>query len=156
MKACCITGPRAIPMEKIHYVRQALRREIEQAIADGFTGFLSDMDKGTNSEFTMLAAEKKQEIPGLFLEAVYPHAGRMKVKNKQVKHLMSQCNGFKLISQEYSRDCQFAANRYLLEFSERVIAVSDGNPKSNTAQMIRMATAKELDVRVIELAENTI
>ncbi|SHN73364.1 hypothetical protein [Desulfitobacterium chlororespirans] len=69
MKACCITGPRAIPMEKIQYVRQALRREIEQAIADGFTGFLSDMDKGTNSEFTMLAAEKKQEIPGLFLEA---------------------------------------------------------------------------------------
>jgi Uncharacterized protein conserved in bacteria len=153
MKSCCITGPREIPTEKVEYVRQALRKEIEQAIADGFTGFLSDMDKGTNLEFVMIVAEKKKEMPELFLEAVYPHAGRMKAKNKWMQELMSQCSGFKLISQEYSRDCQFAANRYLLEFAQRVIAVSDGNPKSSTAQILRMAAAKELEVHVISLSE---
>lgn len=153
MKFCCITGPREISTERIEDVRQALCQEIEQAIADGFTGFLSDMDKGINREFAMIVAEKKKEIPELFLEAVYPHAGRMKAKSKSVQELMSQCNGFKLIGQEYSHDCQFAANRYLLEFAERVIAVSDENPKSNTAQMLRMAAAKELEVRVILLSE---
>ncbi|KPU45058.1 MAG: SLOG family protein [Bacillota bacterium] len=153
MKSCCITGPREIPTEKIEYVRQALHREIEQAVADGFTVFLSDMDKGTNLEFAMIVAEKKKEIPELFLEAVYPHAGRMKAKNKQVRELMSQCSGFKLISQDYNRDCQFAANRYLLESAQRVIAFSDENIKSNTAQILRMAAAKELEVHMISLSE---
>lgn len=151
MKSCCVTGPREIPMEKIEYVRQALRLEIEQAIADGFTGFLSDMDEGTNLEFAMIVAEKKKEIPELFLEAVYPHAGRMKAKNKQVRELMSQCSSFKLISQDYNRDCQFAANRYLLESAQRVIAVSDGNLKGSTAQILRMAAPKELEIRVLPL-----
>lgn len=153
MKFCCITGPHDIPTEKIEYVRQALQREIEQAIADGFTGFLSDMDKGTNQEFAIIVAEKKKEIPGLFLEAVYPHPGRMKAKSKRIQELISQCNGSKLISQEYSRDCQFATNRYLLESAQRVIAVSDENTKSNTAQILRMAAAKELEVHVISLSE---
>jgi|LSQX01.3.fsa_nt_gb uncharacterized phage-like protein YoqJ len=153
MKFCCVTGPREIPMEKTKYIRQALRREIEQAIADGFTGFLSDMDKGANLEFALIVADKKKEIPELFLEAVYPHAGRMKAKNKRIQGLMSQSSGLKLISQEYNRDCQFAANRYLLESAQRVIAVSDGNPKGNTAQILRMAAAKELEIYVISLSE---
>lgn len=153
MKFCCITGPREIPTEKIEYIHQMLHQEIEQAIEDGFTGFISDMEQGTNLEFMMIVAEKKQEIPELFLEAVYPYAGRMKAKSKSVQELMSQCSGFKLIGQKYNRDCQFAANRYLLEFAERVIAVSDENPKSNTAQMLRMAAAKRLEVHIISLSE---
>lgn len=153
MKCCCITGPREIPTEKSEYIRQMLHQEIEQAIEDGFTGFLSGMDQGTDQEFAKIVAEKKKEIPELFLEAVYPYAGRMKAKNKNVRELMSQCSGFKLIGQKYNRDCQFAANRYLLEFAERVIAVSDGNTKNNTAQMLRMAAAKRLEVHVISLSE---
>jgi len=141
------------PREKNRDIRQMLHQEIEQAIEDGFTGFLSGMDQGTDLEFAKIVVEKKKEIPELLLEAVYPHAGRMKAKNKSVKELMSQCSGFKLIGQKYNRDCQFAANRYLLEFAERVIAVSDENPKSNTAQVLRMAAAKGLEIHIISLSE---
>lgn len=86
--------------------------------------------------------EKKKEIPEFFLEAVCPYAGRMKEKN--VRELMSQCSGFKLIGQKHNWDCQFASNRYLLEFTERVIAVSDRNKKNNTAQILHMAAEKGL------------
>lgn len=154
MKSCCVTGPREIPKDKIEHIRQELRREIAQAIADGFSSFLSSMAQGTDLEFAAIVAEKKKENPELLLEAVIPYSNRMKSKNKLFRELMRQCSSIKLISQEYDRYCYFARNRYLVENSERVIAVSDGRQKSDTAQTIRMAAANGLDLRVIDISEN--
>lgn len=154
MKSCCVTGPREIPKNKIEYVRQELRRETSQAIEDGFTSFFSSMANGTDLEFAAIVAEKKKENTDLLLESVIPYADRMKSKDKQFRELMRQCSSIKQISHERNRDCYFATNRYLLENSKRVIAVSDGKPKSNTAQLIRMATAKGLDLRIIDISEH--
>lgn len=154
MKSCCVTGPRDIPKNKIEYVRQELRRETIQAIEDGFTGFFSSMAKGTDLEFAAIVAEKKKENTGLLLEAVIPHADRMKSNDKRYRELIRQCSSIKLISHEQDGDCYFATNRYLTENSQRVIAVSDGRPKSNTAQIIRMATTKGLDLRIIDISEH--
>lgn len=154
MKSCCVTSPREIPKEKSEYVKQSLHHEMEQAIADGFTGFLSSMLNSVDLDFAAIVAGKKKLYPELFLEAVIPYSDRMKSKDKRFQKLMQQCSNTKLISQERDRDCYFATNRYLLENSERVIAISDGNPKSNTAQLIRMATAKGLDLRIIDVSDS--
>lgn len=154
MKSCCITGPREIPKEKTGYVRQELRREIEQAIADGFTRFLSSMLNNVDLEFASIVAEKKKQNPELYMEAVIPYSDRMKSKDKRFQKLMQQCSGVKVISHERDRDCYFARNHYLVEKSERVIAVSDGRQKSHTAQTLRMAAAKGLELRIIEISES--
>ena len=36
-KTCCVTGHRDIPEARIAYVEQELRREVEEAIAEGYT-----------------------------------------------------------------------------------------------------------------------
>jgi len=77
----------------------------------------------------------------------------MKSEDRLYRGLIRQCSSIKVISQERDRDCYFATNRYLTENSKRVIAVSDGKPKSKTAQLMRMATAKELDLRIIDISE---
>lgn len=155
MKALSITGPREIPNDKIEYVRQELRREIEQAIADGFTSFRSSMLNNVDLEFAAIVEEKKKENPELLLEAVIPYSDRMKSKEKRFQKLMKECNSVKVISQERDRDCYFARNRYLVENSQRVIAVSDDGQKSDTAQTIRMAVAKGLELHVIDIAADT-
>lgn len=154
MKICCVTGPREIPKDRDEYVRQALRHEMEQSIKEGFIGFLSSMLNNVDLEFAALVTEKKQEHSELYLEAVIPYADRMESKNKRFKELINQCDGVKLISQERDRDCFFARNRYFIEHSSRVIAVSDGRPKSDTAQIIRMATARGLELRIIDISDN--
>lgn len=40
-KTCCVTGHRDLPQKEINYVKTALRREIDSAVADGFTRFMS-------------------------------------------------------------------------------------------------------------------
>lgn len=46
IKTCCVTGHRDIPAEQVEEVKRALWREIEKAIADGFTRFLSGFAQG--------------------------------------------------------------------------------------------------------------
>jgi len=155
VKTCCVTGHRKIPADKIEYVRQELRREIEQAVRDGHTFFLSGFADGADLEFTAIVVELKKDNPALFLEAVIPYAGRMKSKDRLFRELLGACNGIKIISREYSPGCYFARNRYLVEHAERVIAVFDGRERSGTAQTMRLAAAKKCDLRVIDISDKT-
>ena len=156
MKSVCITGHRDISEGKIDYVREQLRKEVEQAIEDGFTLFLCGMADGSDLEFGAIVVENKEAHPNLFLEAVIPYKNRLKSKNPRFKQVLAQCNGLKLIAQEYSPDCFFVRNRYLVENSQRVIAVFDGRDRSGTAQTMRMAASKNLELHVIDISDSSI
>ena len=54
-KVCGVTGHREIPAEYMEQAEQGLRREIEKAIADGYTYFISGFADGAD-----------QYLPGLF------------------------------------------------------------------------------------------
>lgn len=153
MKVVCIIGPREIPKDKVGFVRQELRREIEQAITDGFIKFLSSMSNNIDLDCVSIVAEEKKQYPQLYVEAVIPYSGRIKAKDRRFQELMKQCSGVKVISPTRDRDCYFARNHYLVEKSQRVIAVSDGRQKSNTAQTLRMAAAKGLELRLIDISD---
>lgn len=155
VKTCCCTGHREIPADKIEYVRRELRREIEQAVKDGFTYFLSGFADGVDLEFAAIVAEIKKDNTSLFLEAIIPYAGRLKTKNSLFLYLIDRCNSVKVLSKNYSDDCYKIRNAYLTEHAERVIAVFNGSSRSGTAQTIRMATARARDLRVIDISGKT-
>ena len=50
-KTCCVTGHKDIPAEETAHVKAALRREIEKAVNDGFTVFLSGFADGVDQYF---------------------------------------------------------------------------------------------------------
>ena len=156
MKSVCITGHRTIAEEKISFVREQLWREVGQAIEDGFTMFLCGMADGSDLEFGAIVAEKKKEHPNLFLEAVIPYENRMKSKNPLFKQVLAQCNGIKIIAKEYSSDCFFVRNRYLVQNSQRVIAVFDGRERSGTAQTIRMAASNKLELHIVDISDSSL
>ena len=59
-KTCCVTGHRNLPQKEINHVKAALRREINSAVADGFTRFMSGFADGVDQYFAEIVLEKKK------------------------------------------------------------------------------------------------
>lgn len=152
-KTCCVTGHREIPAEKIEFVKEALRKEVAAAIADGYTRFLSGFAAGVDLMFAaaVVDAKKKHKDKELILEAAIPYAGRLKSRDKMFRALMDACDGVKVISDRYVPSCYMNRNRYMVAQSQRVIAVYDGREKGGTLFTMRAAHVNEREVRVIEI-----
>lgn len=127
-----VTGHRDIPGEKIEYVKQALHREVELAVQDGFTYFISGFAEAVDLYFASIVAEIKKDNPYIYLEAAIPHHGRFKTKDKPFHELLGQCDAIGCHSEEYNAGVFMKRNRFMVNQSERVIAVFDGRKRGGT------------------------
>lgn len=48
-KTCCVTGHRDLPQNEINKIKTALAHEIDAAVTDGFTCFMSGFADGVDS-----------------------------------------------------------------------------------------------------------
>ena len=145
-KTCCVTGHRDIPLEQVDRIRELLRREIFTAMEEGYTHFISGFARGADLLFADIVAEL-EEVCFITLEAAIPYPGRMKTPDKTFQRLIRCCDTVKIHSGSYSKDCYMRRNRYMVDQSQRVIAVYDGRPTGGTAATVRYAKGK--DVRVV-------
>lgn len=150
-KTCCVTGHRDIPTERIAYVKQELRREVQTAIQEGYTRFISGFAEGADLMFAAIVAEGKKQYPNLSLEAAIPYAGRMKTPNKQFHELLRSCDGIKVECQQYVSSCFMQRNRYMVQEAQRVIAVYDGRVRGGTLFTMRYAHTLGREVHVINV-----
>lgn len=150
-RTCCVTGHRDIPVGQVDFVKQELKKEIELAIADGFTHFISGFAEGVDIFFAEIVAELCKKRKELSLEGDIPYRGRLwrLEKGKETKRLLDVCAAITVISEEYVPDVYSRRNWYMVERSERVIAVYDGRKTGGTAATIRMAEKKERELRKI-------
>lgn len=150
-KTCCVTGHRDIPKGKIEFVKQSLRKEIQLAIADGYTHFISGFAEGADLFFAEIVADFCRERKELSLEGAIPYGGRLRrlEEKKETKQLLDACATISVISQTYAPDIYRRRNQYMVEQSERVIAVYDGRKTGGTAMTIRMTQKKGAEVREI-------
>ena len=150
-KTCCVTGHRDFPMRQTEYVKVSLRREIEKAIADGYTHFMSGFAEGVDQYFAEIVMEKKQDDPALQLIAVIPYRKRLEnlKKRERTKILLEGCAEVKVIQEEYLPSVYSHRNRYMVENSDRVIAVYDGREKGGTVSTIRFTHKMKKELREI-------
>ena len=151
VKTCCVTGHRNIPANKINYVKHELCREIQAAIADGYTRFISGFADGADLLFAAIVAEEKQLNPTLSLEAAIPYQGRMRTPNKEFQRLLLVCDRVTVVRESYIPSCYMERNRYMVDHSQRVIAVYDGRKNGGTFSTMRYASAIGRDVRMVRL-----
>lgn len=151
LKTCCFTGHRELPQEKRPEVEAAIRQELMAAIEDGYTRFLCGFAKGADLMFAALVAELKGQFPGLRLMAAIPYLSRLYQKDRAFHDLVAACDDMKIISEERTRDCYLARNRYMVDESSRVIAVYDGREKGGTKYTIHYANKQEKEVRTIRI-----
>ena len=152
-KTCCFSGYRP---HKLSYLDDpadarnaslaaALRRAVDAAVADGYTTFYSGFARGVD----ILAAEAvlAAQIDGaaVTLIAALPcmeqSSGWRTAAREHYFALLDRCAEVVYVSDSYHPGCYKDRNRYMVDRSQRLIAVFDGQ-KGGTAQTV--AYAKKL------------
>lgn len=154
-KTCCVTGHRDLPQKEWSRVKAALRREVEKAVTDGFTRFMSGFAEGVDQFFAEIVLELQKSNPALELVAVIPYQKRLdnlREKNRTYE-MLEACADVVVIREEYQPSVYSRRNRYMVEHSDRVIAVYDGREKGGTAGTIRFTHMLRKELREIPVGE---
>lgn len=154
-KTCCVTGHRNLPQKEINRVKTALRREIEKAVNDGFTHFMSGFAEGVDQYFAEIVLEMRKSNPVLELVAVIPYQKRLDNlrEKKRIYEMLENCAEVVVIREEYQPSVYSHRNRYMVEHSDRVIAVYDGREKGGTAGTIRFTHTLKRELREIPVGK---
>ena len=154
-KTCCVTGHRDLPQKEINRVKAALRKEIEKAVADGFTCFMSGFAEGVDQYFAEIVLEMRKSNPALELVAVIPYQKRLDNlrQKKRTYEILEACVDVVGSREEYQHSVYSHRNRYMVEHSDRVIAVYDGREEGGTAGTIRFTHTLKKELREIPVGE---
>lgn len=149
-KTCCVTGHRNVPSEKEGQLYDLLRKEILQAISDGYTHFISGFAEGVDLLFASIVSEFKPQY-ALTLEAAIPYPNRLKTVNAMFQKFITHCDVVIVHSGEYGSSCYMKRNRYMVEQSGRVIAVYDGRSNGGTFATMQYAHELKKELKLIKI-----
>ena len=140
-KTCCITGHREIPAQVLPYVSRMLGLEIDRAIEDGFTCFLTGFAEGADQLFAGIVLNRAKTFPFIRLEGAIPFRGRVQTLRRSHDScaLLDGCAELHILSEAYSPGVYSHRNRFMIERSQRVLAVYDGRQSGGTYSTILTA-----------------
>jgi len=149
-QTCCVTGHRDISAGKVVFIRNKLTNAVQNAIACGYTHFISGFAAGVDLMFAEIVADLKASH-AITLEAAIPYPGRMKTPDKTFQRLIGACDVVKVHSAGYSKGCYMMRNRYMVDRSSLVIAVYDGRETGGTAATVRYAIKRGRTIKQISI-----
>jgi len=151
---CCFTGHRP---EKIsateEEVKAWLEKQIDQAIADGYTTFISGCAMGVDIWAGQIVLRKKAENSSLHLIAATPWPGfgaRWKDGWKeQYFALLHDADLAVNVCDHYHKGVFQQRNEYMVDRSNRLIAYYNGTP-GGTRNTIEYAEKKKIEVVMLQ------
>ena len=162
---CCVTGhrPEGFPFScrqdcdaYLEY-RHVLHREIEILLREGYRDFISGMARGVDIDFASEIIRFRDEEGFISLEAAlsYPCYPSKRKTNDAAKRddLISQCNLRTVVSPYYHRGCMQKRNRYMVDKSDIVLAVWNGEKRGGTWDTIEYALSRNKEIRYLMLKE---
>ena len=148
---CCFTGhrPKSLPCgyNEEHpaclKIKTQLRRMISGLIEKkNVTHFISGMAQGVDMWAAEIVLEYREEFPDIILEAAIPCKSQTSGWNVKYKdrydHLLSLCDKVTILQKYYTHDCMMKRNRYMVDNSDYIVAVWNGN-MSGTEKTIKYA-----------------
>lgn len=161
-KTCCFTGkrPQSLPFgfnEKSRgciELKNKISEQIEAAIAEGYTTFISGMALGVD----LWAAEEVLKIKGKYplveLVCALPYKAQSSSWSAEYRErymiCIHNCAKYVVVSPAYTKDCFFKRNMYMVDNSSLVIAVCDNPPTGGTAHTINYAERKGRKIILID------
>ena len=151
---CCFTGHRP---EKISATEEAVKawldKQIDQAIADGYTTFISGCAMGVDLWAAQIVQSRKKDNPSLRLIAATPWPGfgaRWKDGWKeQYFDLLKTADMVVNICDHYHKGVFRMRNEWMVDHSGRVIAYYNGTP-GGTRNTIQYAEKKMIEVVMLQ------
>ena len=113
-------------------VKKLLDSAIRQAIADGFTTFITGMARGVDIWAGQIVLELKKEYPALKLVAASPYKGfeaRWSASwQEQYNSILEKADAVRYICKGYSKGAFQIRNEWMVDRSARIIAFYNGEP----------------------------
>lgn len=150
----CFTGHRP---EKLHREEEEINEELEKmikaAIGDGYTTFISGMARGVDIWAAEIVLMIKDYNPEIKLICAVPYEGFEKSWSKEWQdayhEVLDRADLVEYICPHYSRGCFQIRNKWMVDHSDVVIAVYNGE-KGGTKNTIDYAKKAGVEVRVLE------
>lgn len=149
-QTCCVTGHRDIALEKVPFVNAKLHVEIQKAISNGYTHFISGFATVTDLIFANIVAELRHNYL-ITLEAAIPCPSRLNTVDVEFQRLIKVCDVVNIVSNRYYGGCYKARNYYMVDSSSLVIAVYDGRKRGGTVETMRYAKKKGCALKEIAI-----
>ena len=151
---CCFTGHRP---EKLNTsekeVKAALRKQIDQAVHDGFTVFITGMARGVDLWAAEIVLDLRKRNKEIRLICAIPHDGfeaRWSPSCQELyRYVLAEADLTRVISKGYHTGVYQVRNEWMVNHSTRVIAVFNGQP-SGTKNTIDYAYRQGVPVVLIE------
>ena len=129
----CFTGHRP---EKLSVserkVVSGLEKKIDEAIAEGYSTFITGMARGVDIWAAEIIIKKRKKNPELKLICALPYEGFEQSWStdwqKRYRNILEHADLVKVISPGYSKACFQKRNEWMVDHSSRVIAVWNGEP----------------------------
>lgn len=146
---CCFTGHRP---QKLHRPEEEIKVDLEaailQAIADGYTTFITGMAYGVDIWAGQIVVRLRESNPGIKLIAAVPFRGFESSWSNNWKRayakLLGQADLVRCICSGYSARAYQRRNEWMVDHSNRVIAVFNGEDSGtkNTVEYAMRAQVK--------------
>lgn len=128
--------------------------EIEDTINAGYTVFYTGMARGIDMWAAKIVLEKRIHHPNIKLVCVIPYKRQSESLTGADKwdysYITDLADEVICLSDEYRPDCMRKRNMYMVNHSDKLIAVM-GNPKSGTGMTVNLAKKRGIIARVIDL-----
>lgn len=163
-KACCFTGhrPNHLPwgLNEQHILcrktREAIALCIEYAYQDGFRLFYTGMAQGIDLVAAETVLHCKKLHPDIELAAAIPYAGHARSWSgdelERYCSILSQCRegNIHILAPAYARWCLITRDRYMVDHSQRLIAVYDGKSSGGTQYTLSYAMQQKIETVIID------
>lgn len=161
-KSVCFTGHRPEKIikpydenhEMIISIKQQLNNHIEKSIKDGYNTFYSGLARGCDIFASEIVLNKKKDYPFIKHVAVIPFRGQEKswsdMWQQRYQSIIKQSDICIVLNEEYQKDCFKQRNEFIVENSNRIIAVYSKD-NSGTRQTLNFAKKNNKEIIIISL-----
>ena len=122
--------------------------------------FICGMAQGSDLYFGESVLKLRQHYKDITLEAARPCETQSKSwteeEQSRYQSILEQCNYETLVQHSYTPGCMQRRNRYMVDRSELVIAVYNGEPKGGTAQTLSYALRNQRKIHILEPEEELV
>ena len=151
---CCFTGHRPEKLTRSEFeIRIDLETEIQNAIVDGYTTFITGMARGVDVWAAEVVLQLRQNGQPIQLICAVPYEG-FEVSwtaewQQRYRTVLQSADAVNYVCVSRCRGCYHIRNRWLVDHSSRIIAVCNGQP-GGTRNTIDYATHLKLPVHQID------
>lgn len=157
---CCVTGltPMSLPFgfdeenALAFALREVLQQEIEKVIESGCTRFLTGMEWGVEIICAEIILKLKEQHPQVHLVCILPYEEQAAKWNEEYRDryfdILERSNDMKLISTRFTSDCYRLRDEYIVQHSNRILAVLD-DEKNEIVSLVEKAIRKGMDTVIL-------